>query len=192
MLLKMLQACLLWKMKLCRFLHASDMFPLKTLRELCRILHTPAMSSLKTLRELCRFYILLYEFLILDLFFSRPKNLDDLAVIHHPMDAFHMEVMCVICIFCARSDYFLWVQGSIPCLCSMIILQVPGSIPGSDCLLQALRILGLCQKITLFAQPSCARVKSNCMTCTQQSQQHLQKKSHQWFFKTAMDRIFNF
>ena len=122
MLLKMMQACLLWKMKLCRFLHAFGMFPLKTLRELCRILHTPGMSSLKTLRELCRFYTLLYEFLILDLFFPRPKNLDGLAVVHRLIDAFHVEVVCVICFCCAWSDYFSWVQGSIPCLYSTIIL----------------------------------------------------------------------
>ena len=77
LLLKMMQACVRWKVKLYRFLHASGMFQLKTLSELCKILHTPGMSFtkdikrvvyalhtfgmslLKTLRELHRFYTLL-------------------------------------------------------------------------------------------------------------------------------------
>ena len=48
---KMMHACLLWKVKLCRFLHASGMFPLKALSELCRILHTPGMSFTKDIKR---------------------------------------------------------------------------------------------------------------------------------------------
>ena len=88
MLLKMMQACLLWKVKLHRFLHAFCMFPLKTLRELCRILHTPGMNSF------------FKDPKILDLFFARPKTSDGLAIVCHRMDVTHVEVACAICIFC--------------------------------------------------------------------------------------------
>ena len=106
-----MQACLLWKVKLCRFLHASVMFPLKTLRELWRILHTPGMNSWfwvffprpkgsgSLFSKTQKFWIS---------FFPRPKTSDSLAVIHHPMDAFHVEVACMICSFCVRSACFLY------------------------------------------------------------------------------------
>ena len=46
-LLKMMQVCLLRRMKMCWFLHASGMFPQKTLSALCGILQTPGISLTK-------------------------------------------------------------------------------------------------------------------------------------------------